>query len=427
MEDLEIHLLASLIRSGRGELADPDAFEDELISSCAGAIRKVWEATGKLPDRPALLAETLQSLPPGRKPEEAKKLIRRVWEADVPNPEYYLAQAGEHAERIHLSRGIREADLLLAAGDVKAARDALLRASIEGAKFTGPPIPSNGAVPPRDYLGGTESRIKRYRGSEDSKGRIPTGIGPLDSFMKGGLGPGELGVLAGLAGYGKSTFLVNVGKNALMAGATVLHVSLENSKSVVEERYDTCLTGMSGRKLRRKPKTFRRTLRKLLEGVKGKLTVEFAPAKTLGRAELTSLCASHRPTLLIVDYAALMRPSRTYEERRFQLIDVFEGLRSVGGRLGVPTWTVHQSNRMGIFADRPVLGMENFAECFEIPAIADVALTWNQTRKDVHRGEALIRIVKNRIGPSEVSVAVRVDREVGRIETSIEEELNEDA
>ncbi|HET6373690.1 MAG TPA: hypothetical protein VFG76_10305 [Candidatus Polarisedimenticolia bacterium] len=64
---------------------------------------------------------------------------------------------------------------------------------------------------------------------------------PLRVFersIRGGLGPGNIGVVVARRGVGKSAFLVGVALDNLMRGKNVLHVSLGQSLGRVREYYD---------------------------------------------------------------------------------------------------------------------------------------------------------------------------------------------
>ena len=64
---------------------------------------------------------------------------------------------------------------------------------------------------------------------------------PLRLFehsIHGGLGPGNIGVVAARHGIGKTAFLVAIGLDDAMRGRKVLHVSLDKSVDHVREFYD---------------------------------------------------------------------------------------------------------------------------------------------------------------------------------------------
>jgi hypothetical protein len=60
----------------------------------------------------------------------------------------------------------------------------------------------------------------------------------LEASIRGGLGPGNIGVVIARHGVGKTAFLVGVALDDLMRGRKVLHVSLEHSVDTVIAYYD---------------------------------------------------------------------------------------------------------------------------------------------------------------------------------------------
>jgi replicative DNA helicase len=82
----------------------------------------------------------------------------------------------------------------------------------------------------------------RYRAEQRSP--IPTPWDKLNELLAGGLGLGDLGIIFGNPGGGKSWMLVNLGAIAVQAGFNVCHYTLELSEDYVGKRYDALLTGI---------------------------------------------------------------------------------------------------------------------------------------------------------------------------------------
>ena len=69
----------------------------------------------------------------------------------------------------------------------------------------------------------------------------------LDRSIRGGLGKGHLGVVAGAAGVGKSACLVQIGLDALMREKPVLHVAVGQSVEHVSAWYDSLFDALAER------------------------------------------------------------------------------------------------------------------------------------------------------------------------------------
>jgi replicative DNA helicase len=219
--------------------------------------------------------------------------------------------------------------------------------------------------------------------------------------------------------HGKSTVLVNFGTHALLTGRNVLHVSLENYKEQVAERYDTRIFDRPIASIRKLPKTFVRKMEELRVSLKSKLEIAVFPTKSLTLAQLESAIASAtKPDVVIVDYPALMRPPQRRDEKRHELTDIYEGIRRVAGEAGVPIWTAHQANRPGMEAR--TLGMQHIAECFEIAAIVDLAVSSNYD--EAREGELKLFVMGSRLGRSGFEIACSVDWDVARVRAVLDEE-----
>ncbi len=64
----------------------------------------------------------------------------------------------------------------------------------------------------------------------------PTGLTPLDGYLSGGLRSGELILLGGAQGLGKTTFALQIARNLASAGRNVMYVCFEHSETQLLER-----------------------------------------------------------------------------------------------------------------------------------------------------------------------------------------------
>ena len=114
----------------------------------------------------------------------------------------------------------------------KGSRDALEYVSVklnEGIISIDSAIRGGLASEHRDFL--FAEYEKRRIEAESGLLKIPTGIGPLDLGLKGGLDRESFYGVIGFAGQGKSTAVRTIAYNAASAGFRVLHIPLETSFS----------------------------------------------------------------------------------------------------------------------------------------------------------------------------------------------------
>jgi replicative DNA helicase len=104
-----------------------------------------------------------------------------------------------------------------------------------------------------DVLAGADSAI---RSGQSALGRSwSTGFDLLDSYLGGGLHEGELTLLGGPQGLGKTTFALQVLRNAVAAGGTGIYFSFEHDAPTILQRLvaieATAIAGHEGAPLRR--------------------------------------------------------------------------------------------------------------------------------------------------------------------------------
>ncbi|MDQ1380012.1 MAG: replicative helicase, partial [Actinomycetota bacterium] len=66
--------------------------------------------------------------------------------------------------------------------------------------------------------------------------RYPTGFRPLDGYLGDGLRPGELTLVAGRQGVGKTTFVMQACRHVAASGIPVVLASFEHNEQAIVER-----------------------------------------------------------------------------------------------------------------------------------------------------------------------------------------------
>lgn len=111
----------------------------------------------------------------------------------------------------------------------------------------------------------------RYR--EEERAAVPTSWPHINELLMGGLGCGDLGIIFGNPGGGKSWMLVNLGAMAVQRGFTVCHYTLELSEYYVGKRYDALFTGIDVQNVQRN----RDAIEQAVANLKGKLIIKEFP------------------------------------------------------------------------------------------------------------------------------------------------------
>ena len=252
--------------------------------------------------------------------------------------------------------------------------------------------------------------IKDFERRFEIKARDPvtTGWKIVDGLTKGGIGNGELGVVIATTGAGKSMALVHLGAQAVKAGKTVIHYTLELADTVVASRYDSCITGIPLQEIFNK----KEEIYEEIKDISGKLIVKEYPTKSAGvetlRNHLDKLQQQEISVdMIIVDYGDLLRSNSKNDEKRHQLESIYEELRGLAQENTCPVWTASQTNRSGLNAE--VITMEAISEAFNKCFVADFIFSISRTIQHKNSNGGRVFIAKNRNGPDGIVYPIFMD------------------
>ena len=262
--------------------------------------------------------------------------------------------------------------------------------------------------------------IKDFEKRFEVKVRSPmtTGWKTFDDLMQGGLGAGELGVAMAGTGAGKSHILVHLGAQALKEKKTVVHYTLELSETVVARRYDSCITGVKLKDLN----VFKDNILEVVKDIEGTLIVKEYPTRSISTTAIKNHLSKLKmrgvePDIIIVDYADLINPKKSYGEKRHDLESIYEELRGIAQEHKCPIWTVSQTNRTGYNAE--LVTMESISEAFSKCFVADFIFTLSRTTEDKNNNTGRFFVAKNRFGPDGLIYPVKMD--TSNVKISVEQ------
>ena len=237
---------------------------------------------------------------------------------------------------------------------------------------------------------------------------VSTGWTVIDKITRGGLGKGELGVVIAPTGVGKSMALVHLGAEAVKAGLTVVHYTLELADTIVATRYDSVISGIPINECY----GYKSKIHEFVQEVEGKLVIKEYPTNTA----TTLMIKNHvdklirrgiNPDMVLVDYGDLLRPVKSHREKRTELETIYEELRSIAQIYELPLWTASQTNRTGLNAE--VITMEAISEAFNKCFVADFICTMSRTVEDKNNNEGRMFVAKNRSGPDGMVFPMFID------------------
>jgi len=234
--------------------------------------------------------------------------------------------------------------------------------------------------------------------------------------LNGGLGRGEIGVVVANTGVGKSHYLVAMGAEALRRGKNVVHYTFELTETAVGIRYDSNLCSIpSSNVIQNKEKI----LETYSESDFGRLIIKQYPTGAASivtiRNHLEKLAMKDfKPSLLVIDYADIMRSTRTYDSLRHELKLVYEELRNLAMEMNIPIWTASQANRDSAKSD--VVGLENMSEAYGKAMVADVVVSLSRKPMEKSTGAGRLFVAKNRAGRDGLMFPIRIDTSMSKIE-----------
>ncbi len=263
-----------------------------------------------------------------------------------------------------------------------------------------------------------------YRYREDNRKTIPTPWAKFNDLTQGGIGNGDLGLIFGSPGGGKSWCLVSLGAYAVSLGFNVLHYTLELGEDYVAKRYDAFFTRIPVNTIHQHRDQVEETISRL----PGKLIVKEYP---IGGAT-TSTLESHiqksenldiKPDLIIIDYIDLLSTKKRSSDRKGELDHIYRSIKGLARQLNLPIWSVSQVNRAG--ARDEIVEGDKAAGSYDKIMISDVCISLSRQRQDKVNGTGRFHIMKNRYGIDGLTFKVKADTSTGHFEVTEYDESEE--
>jgi replicative DNA helicase len=314
-----------------------------------------------------------------------------------------------------------------------------------------------------DVLAVTDQRLRE--GGSAAPRPWATGFSPLDSFLSGGVRPGELVLLAGPQGLGKTTMALQLCRHVLTQGCPVLYVSYEHDAVNLLERL---LAAEAGERAGVDAVPLKE-VRALLEGDGSAMSLSDKLASTPGGAEALSVvavdlehlhvlrggvatdvaaitaavaevtAAEGSPPLVLVDYVQKVSVEPPVDDEEVRMARVAGALKDLALTREVPVVAITASDSAGIAAGSR-LRTEHFRGASALAYEADVVLVLNEkydvvarhhlmygaNNAERFRSYAVLTIEKNRGGMSRVDLQFRKRFEQARFERAgamVEEQL----
>tara|TARA_R110000803_G_scaffold117297_3_gene185840 strand:+ start:1463 stop:2809 length:1347 start_codon:yes stop_codon:yes gene_type:complete len=343
-----------------------------------------------------------------------KEELRNSYEATQGDIAYVQEEFTKFCKNQEMKQAILNSTDLLKAGDFDGIRNTIETAMKAGMdKNIG-----------HEYNKDVESR---YR--VDYRPTIPTPWPQLNDGIQGGFGPGDLAIVFGNPGGGKSWTCVAMAAHAVKMGFNVNYYTLELGEDYVGKRFDCYFTGYSIDEVN----NHRKEVQTYVDNLKGKLIVkEYAPkgatVNTIKSHIQKCIDMDHKPDLVVIDYVDYLRaPSKgKFSERKDEIDDVFIATKGLAKELKIPIITPSQVNRMG--AKDSVIEGDKAAGSYDKMMVADMCFSLSRMKEDKVLGTGRWHVMKNRYGQDGMTYNLKMDTNNGHIEfegkADIDEHLN---
>ena len=329
-----------------------------------------------------------------------REQLREAYKADIDDLTYVQEEFSAFCKNQQLKKALLNSVDLLKAGDYDS-----IKFMIEAAMKAGQDKNIG-----HEYRKDVESR---YR--EDHRTIVPTPWEPINQLIQGGLGNGDLGLIFGNPGGGKSWTLVALGGFAVKMGYNVIHYTLELSESYTGRRYDAFFTHVPVDNLEKHKTKVEETVPEL----PGELIIKEYP---MGKTTMSTI-ESHikkvtdlgiKPDLILIDYIDLLSTKKKTVDRKGEIDDIYTSTKGLARQLNIPIWSVSQVNRAGAKDD--VIEGDKAAGSYDKMMITDLSISLSRKKEDKVNGTGRFHIMKNRYGMDGLTYQVNVDTTIGKIE-----------
>jgi len=328
-----------------------------------------------------------------------KEQLREAYKADIDDLAYVQEEFSTFCKNQQLKKALLNSVDLLKAGDYDS-----IKYMIESAMKAGQDKNIG-----HEYKKDTESR---YR--EDHRSIVPTPWEPINELIQGGLGNGDLGLIFGNPGGGKSWTLVALGGHAVKMGYNVIHYTLELSEAYTGRRYDAFFTGTPVDQLEK----HKAEVEALTADLPGELIIREYP---MGKTTINTI-ESHikkvidlgiQPDLILIDYIDLLSTRKRNVDRKGEIDDIYTSTKGLARELNIPIWSVSQVNRAGAKDD--IIEGDKAAGSYDKMMITDLSLSLSRKKEDKVNGTGRLHIMKNRYGMDGLTFQVDVNTSNGHI------------
>ncbi|MCR9222915.1 MAG: AAA family ATPase [Hyphomonas sp.] len=400
----------------------PEYFDSEAHSWLADLSTRHFNTHRQIPSGVVVTNEIRKGKSAGMlKPEfvnDLKEVLKYVYaKPDLSNRDYTVEAVSKFARERAIEDGLlKSADIIEKGGDFEDIRKIMGEALDVG---------SNDGDEALDAAEGIAERadLRAAKLSTTTLGNgITTGWKDLDGAMyHKGWGRKELACIMGGAKSGKSIALQYFAVKAAEAGYNVLFVSCENSAEITLDRMDANISETRMDELATNPTKVKAKVTDFFKK-SGILKVHAFPNGVAKCSDLRRLIRKYQSQsvlfdFLVVDYADEMAPEFRESEERFNLRQIYQGLRRICVEENMAGLTATQTNRAGGRSNTAT--KHDVAEDINKTRLVDLLISINADPEEKANGELRLWFAASRNSEDEYGFHCKSNRSTMRFITKI--------
>jgi len=296
-------------------------------------------------------------------------------------------------------QAIKEA-IIKSAGLLKTGDWSNIQKNIEEAVSVGQHLEEIGL----DYFQSIDDRAQLRTVYEDPSSKILTLIPGMDRMLGNGVSRKSLAVVLAPPGFGKTTFLVNVAKGALLQNKNAVFYSLEMTDYEIADKLDSSISNIAYSEMSQKMAAVKAKLHEAASIYKGRLVIKEYAAKDCSVQVIENHLAmledeGFKPDMIAIDYAEIMKPLFHRSNKWDEVGDTYHYLKDLSKTKDIAIWTASQTTKG---YDKETIQLTDIGLAWEKAKIADIVVSINQTEKERTNNEVRIYVNKNRKGIQDI-------------------------
>lgn len=360
-----------------------------------GVVHETWSKYRERTTGRIIAAKAKHAFPEADKRRPYLKLARRIVKRRPKAPKAVLDELEGFVRYVSVQLAMEEAATLLEKGKIDEAEKAAAKASKSASRQR-----NYTHMPWIEGFSERQRQRKYERDHPENFTTIPLGFPRIDRTLSGGLRKGELALIMGTTGRGKSIFLTNAVQAAIARGYNVIYFAFEMPARQIAARQDSRWSGLQYRQFKSfdfKPSELRKLKRKLLKAKKAyrnRLHIVSMPVRSATITDVRNAIDDVREEhgfqadMIVMDSLDHLRSLETYGGNfRLQQAEVYWSGKELAEEDG---YVVLSSTHAGREWATKVATAEASSEAYDKSRIADAVMSLNDPAEMGRKGRKTI-------------------------------------